>query len=164
MSLRMQLGNTFLVPSCLLGKICFLEFKGRLNALRRSLTSQSFNLPLSSCQSSSRFLFIPSQASGSDEIQGSQPSESLSHPYESLSCHNPIQRWIEHSCRNVTWHDFVPPSRLHELDFMIDYDIMHVLAHDLFVLDLFLFWFMMKHRGRCFDTMLGWFYWLYDYT
>jgi hypothetical protein len=47
---------------------------------------------------------------------------------------------------------------------MVSYDIMHVLAHDLFVVDLSLLWFIMKHMGGCFDTMLGWFYWLYDYT
>jgi hypothetical protein len=41
-------------------QIKLLEFKGRLNALRRSLASQSFILPLSNYQSSSRFLFIPS--------------------------------------------------------------------------------------------------------
>jgi hypothetical protein len=87
-----------------------LEFKGRLNALRRSLISQSVNLPLSSCQSSSKFLFIPSQASRSDKIQRSQSSKSLSQPYESLSYHNTIQRWIEHSCANVTWHNLVPRS------------------------------------------------------
>ena len=137
---------------------------GRINALRRSLTSQSFNLPLSNCQSSSRFLSIPSHASRSDKIQSSQPSKSLSQPYESLSCHNPFQRWIEHSCGNMTWHNLVSPSCLHELDFMISYDTMHFLAHDLFVLDLSLVRFMMKNRGRCFDTILGWFYQLYDYT
>jgi hypothetical protein len=124
----------------------FLEFKGRLNALRKSLISRSFNLPLSNCQSSSRFLFIPFQALGSDKIQASQPSDPLSQPDESLPCHNPIQRWIEHSHENMTWHDFVPPSHLHELDFMISYDIMHALTHVPFVLDLCLFWFMMKHK------------------
>jgi hypothetical protein len=44
-----------------LRKVFLLEFKGRLNALRRSLLSQSFNYPLRSCQSSSRFLLVPSQ-------------------------------------------------------------------------------------------------------
>ena len=61
-------------------------------------------------------------------------------------------------CGDSSLHDFVPPSHLHELDFIISYNIMHVLAHDLFVLDLYLFWFIMKHKGRCFDTILGRFY------
>jgi hypothetical protein len=67
-------------------------------------------------------------------------------------------------CGDASLHDFVPPSRLHELDFMTSYGMMYVPTHDLFVLDLSLFWFMMKHKGRYFDTMLGWFHWLYDYT
>jgi hypothetical protein len=142
----------------------FIEFKGRLNALRRSLLSQSFNFPLKGCQSSSRFLLVPSQTSGSDEVQGSQPSDSLSQPLEFLTFHDPFQRWIEHFSGDVTWHDFVPPSHLHELDFMISYDMMNVLTHVIFVLNLSLFWFMMKHRGRCYDVLLGWFHWLYDYT
>jgi hypothetical protein len=145
-------------PNMFLRKKHFLEFKGRLNALRRSLISQSFNLPLSNYQSSSRFLFIPFQTSGSDKIQASQSFDPLSQPDESLPCHNPIQRWIDHSCENMAWHNFVPPSHLHELDFMISYDIMTTLTHVLFVLDLFLLWFMMKHTGRCCDTILEWFY------
>jgi hypothetical protein len=46
------------------GQSLLLEFKGRLNTLRRSLLSQSFNLPLRNCQSPSRFLLVPSQTSG----------------------------------------------------------------------------------------------------
>jgi hypothetical protein len=46
-----------------LGQSLLLEFKGRLNTLRRSLLSQSFSLPLRNCQSSSRFLLVPSQTS-----------------------------------------------------------------------------------------------------
>jgi hypothetical protein len=57
-------------PKLSWGKFFSLEFKGRLEALRRTLTSHFFNLPLSNYQSSSIFLFIPSQASGSDESQG----------------------------------------------------------------------------------------------
>jgi hypothetical protein len=147
-----------------LGKGLLLEFKGRLNALRRSLLSRSFNFPLRSCQSSSRFLLVPSQTSGNDEVQGSQPSNSLSQPLESLTFHDPFLRWIEHFPRSVTWHNFVPPSRLHELDFTISYDMMHDLTHVIFVLNLSLFWFMMKHRGRYYEVLLGWFHWLYDYT
>jgi hypothetical protein len=154
MPLRMQLGNMFFFQGCLRGKTKFLEFEDRLDALRRNLASQSLNPPLSSCQSSSRFLFIPSQDLGSDKIQASQPFDPLSYPYESLSCHNPIQRWIEHSLGNMTWHNVAPPYCLHESDFMISFDTMHVLTHVIFVLDLSLCWFVIKHRGRCYGTML----------
>jgi hypothetical protein len=50
------------------GKKKFLEFKGRLDALRRNLTSHFFSLLSSDYQSSSRFFFIPSQALESDEV------------------------------------------------------------------------------------------------
>jgi hypothetical protein len=56
-------------------------------------------------------------------------------------------RWIGKGCVDTSWHDFVPPSYLHELDFMIMYDIMTSLTHVIFVLDLSLLWFMMKHGG-----------------
>jgi hypothetical protein len=103
-------------PKFSLGKSLLLEFKGRLNTLRRSLLSQSFIFPLRNCQSSSRFLLVPSQTLGIDDVQGSQPSDSLSQPLESLTFHDPFMRWIEHFPRSVTWHNFVPPSCLHELD------------------------------------------------
>jgi hypothetical protein len=64
----------------------------------------------------------------------------------------------------LTLMNFVPPSHLRELDFMIGNGIMLALTHVHVVLDLYLFWFMMKHMGKCFDKMLGWFYWLYDFT
>jgi hypothetical protein len=47
---------------------------------------------------------------------------------------------------------------------MIGYGILSVPTHDLLVLDLSLFWFIIKKKGRCFDTMLGWLHWFYDYT
>jgi hypothetical protein len=140
-----------------LGKKFPLEFKRRLNALR-SLLSQSFNFPLRSCQLTSKFLLIPSHTPGSDNVQGSQPSDSLSQPFQSLTSHDPFLRWIDHFSGRVTWHDFVPPSCLHELDFTISYNMMHALTHVIFVLDLSLFWFMMKHRGRYYEVLLGWFH------
>jgi hypothetical protein len=146
-----------------LGKKFMLEFKGRLNALR-SLLSQSFSFPLRSCQFPSKFVLIPSQTPGSDDIQGSQPSNALSHPFESLTSHYPFLIWINHFSGRMTWHDFVPPSRLHELYFTTSYDVMHALINVCFVLNLPLFWFMMKYRGKCYDTLLAWFYWLYTYT
>jgi hypothetical protein len=41
-----------------------------------------------------------------------------------------------------------PPNRLHELDIGTFDDVMYFLTHDIFVLDVSLFWFMMKHKGR----------------
>jgi hypothetical protein len=134
-----------------------IESKGRLNTLKGSLLSQSLTLPLN-CNSSSRFLLVPSQTSGCEDVQGSQPSGSLSRSFEPLTFHDPSLRWIEHFPKRVNWHNFVPPSRLHELDFTISGDTIHFLTHVIFVLDLSLFWFMMKHRGKYYETLLGWFH------
>jgi hypothetical protein len=60
------------------GKSLLLEFKGRFNTLRRSLFSHSFNLPLRNCQSPFRFLLVPSQTLGCEDVQASQPSDPLS--------------------------------------------------------------------------------------
>jgi hypothetical protein len=140
-----------------------LEFKGRLNTSRRCLLSQSFSFPLRICQSSPRFLLVPSQTSDCEHVQGSQPSDSLSRSIEPFF-HDAFLRWIEHFPKGVNWHDFVHPSRLHELDFTVYDGTMHFLTHVIFVLDLSLFWFMTKHRGRYYETLLGWFHWLFDYT
>jgi hypothetical protein len=145
------------------GKSILLEFKGRLNTLRRNPLSQSFNLPLN-CNSSSRFLLVPSQTSDCEDIQGIQPLDSLGQSIEPLIFHGPFLRWIENFPKGVNWHDFVPPSLLHELYFMIFYDTIHFLTHVIFVLDLSLFWFMMKHRDKYYETFLGWFHCLFDYT
>jgi hypothetical protein len=158
---------TKVVVSCLefsLGQSLLLESKGRLKTLRISLLSQSFSFPLRNCQSSSRFLLVLSQTSRYDDVQGSQPLDSLSQSFEPLIFHNLFLRWVEHFPRSVTWHNFVPPSCLHELDFTISDDVIHVLTHVIFVLDLSLFWFMMKHRGRYYEILLGWFHWLFDDT
>jgi hypothetical protein len=75
-----------------------------------------------------------------------------------------ILGWMGQGCGDTSQHDLVPPSRLRELDFMISYYMMYVLTHVIFVLNLSFFWFMMKHRGKCYEILLGWFQWLYDYT
>jgi hypothetical protein len=49
-------------------KILLLEFNGRLNTLIINLLSQYFILPLINCDSSSRFLLIPSQTSGCVDV------------------------------------------------------------------------------------------------
>jgi hypothetical protein len=55
-------------------------------------------------------------------------------------------------------------TRLHELDLITSIDTMHFLTHGIFVLDLSLFWFMMKHKGRYRETLMDWLHWLFDYT
>jgi hypothetical protein len=138
------------------GQILLLESKGRLNTLKGSLLSQSSILPLRNFQSSPRFLLVLSQTSGCEDIQGSQPSEFFGQFFEPLIFHDPFLRWNENFPRSVTWRNFVPPTHLHELDFMIFDDVIHVLTHVIFVLNLSLFWFMMKHRGRYYEIFLGW--------
>jgi hypothetical protein len=66
----------------------------------------------------------------------------------------------------VPWHSFVPPSHPLELDSIFYSILVVILTHDYFVLDIFLLWFIIKHKGRNFqfDEMLGWIHWLYDYT
>jgi hypothetical protein len=93
-----------------------LKFKARLNTSRRSMSSQYFNLPLRTSQSPSRFLLFPSQTSDCEDFQGSRPSDSLSQSIGPLTFPDPFLRWIEHSPESMTWHDFVPPSRLQELE------------------------------------------------
>jgi hypothetical protein len=141
-----------------------LESKGWLNTSRISLSSQFFNFPLRVCQSSTRSLSIPSQVSDYENVLGSQLADLLSQFSEPLTFHDPFLKWIEHFPQRMTWHDFIPPTRLHELDFMISDDTIHSLTHVIFVLNLSLFWFMMKHKGRYCGTLLDWFHWSFDYT
>jgi hypothetical protein len=89
---------------------------------------------------------------------------------------SPLQRWIDQACgyhfqAGFPWmirvgfsfqQDFLPPTHLHEFHFMIDY--MSIYAHDYYVLDLSLLFYMIKHRGRYFDEMINWLHWLYDFT
>jgi hypothetical protein len=58
--------------------------------------------------------------------------------------------------------DFLPPTHLHELLSMIDH--MLIYAHDYYVLDLSLLYYIIKHRGRYLDEMISWLHWLYDFT
>jgi hypothetical protein len=141
-----------------------LESKGWLNTSRMSLSSQFFNFPLRVCQSSTRSLSIPSQTSDYENVLGNQLADLLRQFSEPLTFYDPFLKWIEHSPQRMTYHDFIPPTRLHELDFMVSDDMIHSLTHVIFVLNLSLFWFMMKHRGKYCETLLGWFHWSFDYT
>jgi hypothetical protein len=127
-----------------------LEYKGWLKTTSSSLLFPCFNLPLRVCQSSTRSLSVPSEC---EDVMG---ADLLSRCSEPLIFHDPFLKWIEHFHQRSAWHDFFPPTRLHELDFVISEDMIHVLTHVVFVLDLSLFWFMMKHKDMYPWTLLDW--------
>ena len=56
----------------------------------------------------------------------------------------------------------LPPTHLHEFHFTVDY--MYFDSHDYYVLNLFLLYDIIKHRGRYHDEMISWLHWLYDFT
>jgi hypothetical protein len=140
-----------------------LDSKGWLGTASLSQLSQFFNFPLIACQSSARSLSIPSLTSEREDVLGSQLAGPLSQFSEPCIFHDPFLKWIEYFPQRWTWQDFIPPTRLHELDFEISDDMIYILTHDIFVLDLSLFWFMMKHKGRYRGTLLDWLHWSFDY-
>jgi hypothetical protein len=140
-----------------------IESKGWLKFTSLRVSSQFFNFPLRICQSSDTSLSIPSQTSECENVLGSQCADLLSQCSEPWTFHDPFLKWIEYFPQRWTWQDFVPPTRLHELDFEISDDMIYVLTHVIFVLDLSLFWFMMKHKGRYCGTLLDWLHWSFDY-
>jgi hypothetical protein len=140
------------------------ESKGWLKTTDFSLSSHFFNFPLRVFQSSARSLSIPSQASEREDVLGSQFADLLSQYSEPWTFHDSFLKWIECFPQKLTWHDFFPPTHLHELDLTTSIDTMNFLTHGFFVLDLSLFWFMMKHKGRYHGTLLDWLHWLFDYT
>jgi hypothetical protein len=141
-----------------------LDFWEKLSASRRSLLSPCSNLHFRNGQSSFQFLLIPPRASSCEDVQGSQHSDSSSQSPEPLTFHNPLLRWINHFPESMHWDQFFPPTCLHELDFEISNDMMYILTHVIFVLELSLFWFMMKHKGRYRGTLLDWLHWSFDYN
>jgi hypothetical protein len=141
-----------------------LDSKGQLDTASLSQLSQFFNFPLVVCQSSARSLSIPSLTSEREDVLGTQlagPSSQFSGPY---NFHDPFLKWIEYFPRRWTWQDFIPPTHLHKLELEISDDMIYVLTYVIFVLDLSLFWFMMKHKGSYHGTLLDWLHWLFDYT
>jgi hypothetical protein len=136
-----------------------LDFKGWLS---NAISKQFFNLLLMICQSSTNFLSILSLEH--EDVLGNQFTGPLSWFPEPSTFHDPFLDRIEYFSQRWTWQDFVPPTRLHELDFRTPDDVIYVLTHDIFVLDVSLFWFMMKHKGRYQGALLDWLHWLFDYT
>jgi hypothetical protein len=136
-----------------------LDFKGWLG---NTISNQFFNLLLMMCQSPTNFLSILSLEH--ENALGNQFTCPLSCFAEPSMFHDPFSDRIEYFSQRWTWQDFIPPTRLHELDSDFSDDMMHILTHDIFVLDVSLFWFMMKHKGRYQGALLDWLHWLFDYT
>jgi hypothetical protein len=136
-----------------------LDSKGWLG---NAISNQFFNFPLIICQSSTKLLSILSLEC--EDVLGNQSTGPLSQFSEPCTFHDPFLDRIECFSQRWTWQDFVPPTRLHELDSDFSDDMMYILTHDIFVLDVSLFWFMMKHKGRYQGALLDWLHWLFDYT
>jgi hypothetical protein len=136
-----------------------LDFKGWLG---NPISSRFLNFPLIICQSSTKLLSILSLES--EDVLGNQSTGPLSPFSEPCTFHDPFLDRIEYFSQRWTWQDFIPPTYLQELDFEIPDDVIYVLTHEIFVLDLSLFWFMMKHKGRYQGELLDWLHWLFDYT
>jgi hypothetical protein len=83
-----------------------------------------------------------------EDALGSHIAGPLSHFSELCISHDPFLKLIDYFPQKYTWQDSIPPTCLHELDFEIFDDMIYILTHEFFVLDLSLFWFMMKHKGR----------------
>jgi hypothetical protein len=136
-----------------------LDFKGWLG---NTFSNQFFNLLLMICQPSTKLLSIlPLE---SEDVLGNQSTGPLCPSSEPCTFYDPFLDRIECFSQRWTWHDFIPPTRLHELDSDFSDDMMYILTHDMFVLDVSLFWFMMKHKGRYQGALLDWLHWLFDYT
>jgi hypothetical protein len=136
-----------------------LDPKGRLGS---AIADHFFNLLLMICQPSTRLLSILSLEC--EDVLGNQSTGPLSPFSEPCTFHDPFLDRIEYFSQRWTWQYFDPPTRLHELDFEIPDDMICILTHDIVVLDVSLFWFMMKHKGRYQGALLDWLHWLFDYT
>jgi hypothetical protein len=138
-----------------------LDFKGQLGY---ASFFHFFNFPLIVCQSFTISLSILSLTLECEGVPGNQSTGHSSPFSEPCIFHDPFLDRIECSSQRWTWQYFIPPTRLHELDSDSFDDMMYILTHDIFVLDVSLFWFMMKHKGRYQGALLDWLHWLFDYT
>jgi hypothetical protein len=136
-----------------------LGFKGWLGY---TFSDQFFNLLLMIRQTSTRLSSILSLEC--EDVLGHQSTGPLCPFSEPCTFYDLFLDRIECFFQRWTWHDFIPPTRLHELDSDFSDDMMYILTHDMFVLDVSLFWFMMKHKGRYQGALLDWLHWLFDYT
>jgi hypothetical protein len=138
-----------------------LDFK---RWLENVIPSHFFNLFLMICQPSTISLSILSLTLECEDALGSQTTGHFSPLSEPCIFHDPVLDSFECFSQRWTWQDFIPPTRLHELDSDFSDDMMCILTHDMFVLDVSLFWFMMKHKGRYQGALLDWLHWLFVYT
>jgi hypothetical protein len=132
--------------------------------LGNAFVDQFFNLLLMICQPSTKPLSILSLTLEREDVLGNQFTGPLSRFSEPYTFHDLFLDRIECFSQKWNWQDFIPPTRLHELDSNLSDDMMYILTHDIFVLDVSLFWFMMKHKGRYQGALLDWLHWLFDYT
>jgi hypothetical protein len=138
-----------------------LDSKGWLDNV---ISNQFFNLLLIICQSSTKILSILSLTLEHEDILGNQSTGHSSQFSETCTFHDPFLDRIEYFSQRWTWQVFIPPTCLHELDSDFSNDMIYILTHDIFSLDVSLFWFMMKHKGRYHGAFLDWLHWLFDYT
>jgi hypothetical protein len=96
-----------------------LDFKGWLGNV---ISNQFFNPPLIVCQSSTISLLILSLTLECEDVLGNQSTGHLSRFSEPYIFHAPFLDRIECFSQRWTWQYFVPPTRLHELDFGIPDD------------------------------------------
>jgi hypothetical protein len=127
-----------------------------LDTASLSQLSQFFNFPLVVFQSYDRYLSIPSLTLEREDVLGSQLGGPLSHFSRPYNFYDPFLKWIEYFPWRWAWQYFIPPTCLHKLELEISDDMIYVLTYVIFVLDLSLFWFMMKHKGRYHGTLLDW--------
>jgi hypothetical protein len=93
-----------------------LDFKGWLG---NAIADQFFNLLLMICQPSTKPLSVLSLTLEREDVLGNQFTGPLSWFSEPSTFHDPFSDRIECFSQRWTWQYFVPPTRLHELDFEI---------------------------------------------
>jgi hypothetical protein len=89
-----------------------LDSKGWLG---NAIVDHFFNLLLMICQPSTKLLSILSLEC--EDVLGNQSTGPLSPFSEPCTFHDPFLDRIEYFSQRWTWQYFVPPTRLHELDF-----------------------------------------------
>jgi hypothetical protein len=88
-----------------------------------TIADHFFNLLLMICQSSTSFLSIFSLEH--ENALGNQSASPLSCFAEPSMFHDPFSDRIEYFPQRWTWRDFIPPTRLHELDSDFSDDMIH---------------------------------------
>jgi len=78
-----------------------------------------------------------------------------------------IGQWIEQACRNtyLPSDDFDVYLDLQQLISIFNHTVIKIPAYDCTMLEMALFWFATKHKGRShiIDEMVRWLHWLFDF-